>query len=148
MTTPPNAQEPQAILVLREIAGDKKAGPIMSRLMADIFAAYDALKAERDATVQALQHVRQQAAGWKQEARTQKNTVDEVGAVLGGVPDYGPIVASVTALVAERDRLAAVVEKARAWDACWGLAYHMREKQDAEEALHDAVRELDAGAHP
>lgn len=45
----------------------------------------------------ALEHVRRQAGIWKQEARTQKATVDGVGAIVG-LPDYGPIVAAVEAL--------------------------------------------------
>lgn len=115
MTTPPNAQEPQAITDARFRLRYGEQGGLPAPLSGDdeLVAAYDAMKAERDAAVRALEHVRQQAAIWKQEARTQKHTVDEVGAVLGGVPDYGPIVSNVTALAAERNRLAAVVKRVR-----------------------------------
>ncbi len=67
---------------------------------------------ERDAAVRALEHVRQQAGAWKQEALTQKHTVDSVGAVLGGIPDYGPIVETVTAMAGRLAACEKIVEAA------------------------------------
>ncbi|WP_175104455.1 hypothetical protein [Pararobbsia alpina] len=53
--------------------------------------AIEILQREREAILM-------QARIWAQEAKTQKSTVDEVGAILGGIPDWGPIAAGVEAL--------------------------------------------------
>jgi hypothetical protein len=37
----------------------------------------------------------QQARYWAFEAKTQRNTVNQVGSLLGGIPDWGPIVKGV-----------------------------------------------------
>jgi hypothetical protein len=66
-----------------------------------------------EAAERALDHVRQQAGIWKQEALTQKHTVDSVGAELGGIPDYGPIVASVQALKARAEAAEQQVQELR-----------------------------------
>lgn len=61
-----------------------------------------------------LDHVRRQAGIWKQEARTQKATVDGVGAVVG-LPDYGPIVAAVEALARRPADPPTLVALVREW---------------------------------
>lgn len=58
---------------------------------------YEALLAERDAILL-------QAQIWAGEAKTQKATVDEVGKILGGVPDWGPIAAGVEQLKKDAER--------------------------------------------
>jgi len=52
------------------------------------------------------EHLLIQAQCHAMEARTQRNTVNQVGSLLGGVGDWGPIVAGVAAMkerLAERD---------------------------------------------
>jgi hypothetical protein len=51
-----------------------------------------------------LDAVIQQARIWSQEAKTQKATVNEVGAILGGIPDWGPISKNVAAVVKDAER--------------------------------------------
>lgn len=58
---------------------------------------YEALLAERDAILL-------QARIWAGEAKTQKATVDDVGRILGGVPDWGPIAAGVEQLKKDAER--------------------------------------------
>lgn len=70
-------------------------------------AALAAETARADRAETALAHVRQQASIWAQEARTQGSTVRDVGVALGGIPDYGPIVAEVAALRTENAKLRA-----------------------------------------
>ncbi len=42
-----------------------------------------------------IQKMKLQAQIWAGEAKTQRNTVNKVGSLLGGVPDWGPIVKGV-----------------------------------------------------
>jgi hypothetical protein len=53
---------------------------------------FDRAQAQRDAILV-------QARVWSGEAKAQRNTVNEVGSVLGGIPDWGPIAAKVGDLV-------------------------------------------------
>ncbi len=66
---------------------------------------YDALLAERDAILL-------QAQIWAGEAKTQKATVDDVGRVLGGVPDWGSIAAGVAQLKKDAERYRWLLESA------------------------------------
>lgn len=66
------------------------------------------IRTERDAALAELAKVAaqrdailQQARAWSCEAKTQRATVLEVGDILGGVPDWGPIAAGVEAMRAE-----------------------------------------------
>jgi hypothetical protein len=116
------------------------------------------LHAQAEAATRALDHVRHQAGIWKQEARTQKATVDEVGAALGGVPDWGPVVETVSLMVAalaesrdELERLRAQVAQDMdtiyaAWRAvgadCAGLSWeafvkHLDHAAPAQQAEPD-----------
>lgn len=59
--------------------------------------AIDRLRAERDAILM-------QARIWASEAKTQQAITKEVGAILGGVPDWGPIASGVEALRRDAER--------------------------------------------
>lgn len=126
---PARAGEPEVVAKAREhVAKHTYAGTDCSCVfrqeedryyrVGHLLAAYDAAtqqkeaaERERDDARHVLERIRVQAGIWKQEARSQKATVDGVGAALGGVADYGPIVASVEALVADRARMAAALER-------------------------------------
>jgi hypothetical protein len=69
----------------------------MSRYAKGLETQIETLQREREAILQ-------QARIWALEARTQKSTVDEVGSILGGIPDWGPIAAGVEALKADAER--------------------------------------------
>lgn len=56
----------------------------------------------------------QQAQCWAAEAKAQRATVNEVGSALGGIPDWGPIAATVGERLAERDALRAELDAERA----------------------------------
>ena len=56
------------------------------------------LEAQRDAILQ-------ESRTWAMEAKTQRQTVNEVCSVLGGIADWGPVVERVAELEADRDRL-------------------------------------------
>lgn len=62
------------------------------------------MAAQRDAILQ-------QARAWAGEAKTQRSTVLEVGEILGGIPDWGPISAGVEAMAAENAKLRAELER-------------------------------------
>lgn len=95
MTTPqPQAQSLKALRDYSEWAGKP---PVLEIAAAEI----ERLTAELAHATRALEHVRQQASIWHQEANTQRAAVIGVGAALGGLPDYGPIVSSVEAMAAE-----------------------------------------------
>lgn len=93
------------------------AGPFERHHRGEIEAATcRAVAARLERLETALAHVRNQAGVWKQEARTQRATVEAVGDALGGLPDHGPIVERVRALVAaapgpptRRQRIEAVI---------------------------------------
>lgn len=69
----------------------------LQALLDDQVARNRALLAERDAILL-------QARIWAGEAKSQKATVDEVGKILGGVPDWGPIAAGVAQLKKDAER--------------------------------------------
>lgn len=77
----------------------------------------DALFAASDQTIERLTRERdaviQQARIWAQEARTQKATVDEVGAILGGIPDWGTISEIVSAAVKDAEKFQSLVNMRR-----------------------------------
>jgi len=56
------------------------------------------LEAQRDAILQ-------ESRTWAMEAKTQRQTVNEVCSVLGGIADWGPVVERVAELEADRERL-------------------------------------------
>ena len=93
-----NPEEMEALAEWWATAPDvlRAALPVIERAIED---------GERDARER--EHLLQQAQSWAQEARTQRATVREVGSVLGGVPDWGPIATMVAALRAEVERLQA-----------------------------------------
>jgi hypothetical protein len=53
---------------------------------------FDRVAAERDAILL-------QARIWSGEAKAQRHTVNEIGAILGGIPDWGPVAAKVGDLI-------------------------------------------------
>ena len=53
---------------------------------------------ERDEARKQREAILMQARVWAGEAKTQRSTVESVGAILGGVSDWGPIAAGVEAL--------------------------------------------------
>lgn len=64
------------------------------------------MKEELAESERVKEHLLLQAQCHAMEARTQRNTVNEIGSLLGGVGDWGPIVAGVAAMkekLAERD---------------------------------------------
>ncbi len=84
---------------------------------------------ESRAEVERLQAIRDaainQAQIWDGEAKTHKGTVDEVGRILGGIPDWGPVAKAVQAKVDEVERLRELLRDiepdiARAWRAFYG----------------------------
>lgn len=66
-----------------------------------------ALEAELVRTAAQRDAILQQARAWAGEAKTQRSTVLEVGEILGGIPDWGPIAAGVEAMAAELAKLRA-----------------------------------------
>lgn len=54
-----------------------------------------------------------QARIWSGEAKTQRNTVNEIGSILGGIPDWGPVVAKVGGLLGRVNSAEAELDKAR-----------------------------------
>lgn len=81
------------------------------------------------------EHLLQEAQCHAMEARTQRNTVNEVGSLLGGVGDWGPIVEGVAAMkekLAERDR-----ERDRIRDAAKLARYYLKGYSlDSNSATH------------
>lgn len=65
----------------------------------------DEVTAQRDAILL-------QARTWACEAKFQRNTVQEVGSILGGIPDWGPIAAGVEGLRQDAERYRFVRELA------------------------------------
>lgn len=65
--------------------------------LADVSNERDELRKQREAILM-------QARAWAGEAKTQRSTIESVGAILGGIPDWGPIAAGVEEL---KDRLKA-----------------------------------------
>lgn len=59
---------------------------------------------ERDEALTQRDALLSQARVWAGEAKTQRATVQEVGAILGGIPDWGPIAEKVGGLREERDQ--------------------------------------------
>ncbi|WP_010486841.1 hypothetical protein [Pseudomonas sp. S9] len=64
------------------------------------------LEAQRDAILL-------QAQCWAGEAKTQQSITREVGDLLGGIPNWGPIADRVAAIVADRQRLEGEVKRLR-----------------------------------
>lgn len=58
-----------------------------------------------------LEQVRLQAVCWAGEAKGQRDTVNRVGSLLGGVPDWGAIVGGVKELKEQHDELLAALKK-------------------------------------
>ena len=56
------------------------------------------LRAENEQLAAQRDAILQQARAWACEAKTQQATVEEVGAILGGLPDWGPIAAGIEAM--------------------------------------------------
>ena len=79
-----------------------------------------------------------QARIWSGEAKAQKATVDAVGEILGGVPDWGPIAQGVEQLRADLAASQAECERLRDGDTCArqceGTAYRI-EAQKFRRAL-------------
>jgi hypothetical protein len=63
-----------------------------------LHAANQRLEAQRDAILL-------QARCWAGEAKVQQSITREVGEILGGIPDWGPIAESVAGVVEERQRI-------------------------------------------
>lgn len=77
-------------------------------------ATIETLTEERDAILL-------QAKFWASEAKTQRHTVNEIGSILGGVPDWGPIADGVRAKLNAVARLTAIE------DVALGLMQHLNE---------------------
>jgi hypothetical protein len=93
------------------------------------------LEGERDAILL-------QARCWAGEAKAQQSITREVGEILGGVADWGPIADSVAAIVADRQRLEG--ENKRLREALETVSQMCRKeytnraiKQEADAALRD-----------
>ncbi len=78
------------------------------------------LRADLETVTRQRDAILQQARFWSGEAKAQKSTVDEVGAILGGVPDWGPIAAGVEKMradladsQAECERLSSMIDHQR-----------------------------------
>lgn len=94
-----------------------KADAEMHGTEAMLQAQLTAARAEAEAWRAKFEAVLQEARCWAGEAKSQRATVNEVGSVLGGVPDWGPIatkVASLRARLERADRLADAAEPFRA----------------------------------
>lgn len=78
----------------------ERAGELLGKARATLplCAEVEALRSTKDALIM-------QARIWAGEARAQKATVDEVGALLGGIPDWGPIAEKVSAALADLEAL-------------------------------------------
>ena len=116
------APEPEVIALLERQLADEGATmdtdclvSVNGRDVLTLIAKTRALATRCAAAERALDHVRSQAGAWKQEAVTQRATVNGVGIVLGGIPDYGPIVASVEALTRDLTAARAQVAAMEAW---------------------------------
>jgi hypothetical protein len=65
----------------------------------------DVLLAEIERLKTRCAHIQTQARVWKMEARTQQSITKDIGILLGGIPDHGPLVSEVEKLVIhERQR--------------------------------------------
>ena len=85
----------------------KQPDPLLSDLITRLRADLETVTRQRDAILM-------QARIWSGEAKSQKATVDQVGAILGGVPDWGPIAAGVEKLRADLAASQAECERLRA----------------------------------
>lgn len=86
-------------LMLECAADFMQAGWVEVRLASD----YAALEAENARLVAQRDAILLQARCWAGEAKAQQSITREVGAILGGIPSWGPIAAGVEAMRTERD---------------------------------------------
>jgi hypothetical protein len=81
---------------LIEIKGEEKIR--FSKKLPDsqtLYKKIQSLTEENERLEKERESILQQARCWAGEAKGQRNTVNQVGSLLGGVPDWGPIVKGV-----------------------------------------------------
>lgn len=101
----------------------------------ELLAEIATLEAKLEESNRVKDHLLLEAQGWAMEAKTQRNTVNGVGSLLGGVGDWGPIVEGVANMkekIAEQDQKAEMQ-----MDTIKTAHYWLREYvDDADNATH------------